>query len=57
MRNKEDTRFLFPVEPGQQLDNLKLHGNIQGRGRLVRYQKPGITDHGGGYHHALPLAS
>ena len=45
------------LEPAQQFEDLRLDGDVEGRGGLVGDQEVGLVGQGHGDHHALALPS
>ena len=45
------------LQLAQQLEDLELHGHVEGRGRLVGDEQLGMAGDGHGNHHALLLSA
>ena len=57
MADKSVSDVFFPLKPHQQFNNCLLHGNIQGRGRLIADDDFRLQGQGPGDAHPLPLAA
>jgi hypothetical protein len=53
MRDEEQRHAAFPLQPGQQLQDLRLHGHVEGGGGFVGHQQLRFAGQGRGEHHAL----
>ena len=57
VRDEQETHGQFPTQLVQQLQDARLHADIQRRGRLVGDQQPGLAGDGHGDHDALALTA
>ena len=57
MGDEGDRHAQLAFEPAQQLEDLRLHGDVQSRGRLVGDQEVGLAQERHGDHHPLAHAA
>lgn len=57
VRDEHHAHALFLLDPGDQGEDLRLGGDIQGGGRLIGDQQGRLERQGHGDHHALALAA
>ncbi len=55
MGNEQHRQIPLPADLGQQVEDLSLHGHVQGRDRLVAHQQVGFDDQRSGDGHPLCL--
>ncbi len=48
---------MAPLQVAQQVDDLRLHRHVEGRGRLVQHHEARLQHHGAGDGDALALAA